>query len=167
MKKVEYIEIGKIVNTFGLRGEVKIKSYTDFERFAKNKRIYVLYQDKYNEEIIATSRLNKGIYYVSFKNYSDINQVEKYKGAVCYITELDQEKLPEGEYYFHQLIGLKVYNRKNVLRGTVKKVVEYPLSAYLEVIISDSKTKLIPFISHFIDSVDEEKIVINEIEGLL
>ncbi|MCL2522067.1 MAG: ribosome maturation factor RimM [Erysipelotrichales bacterium] len=167
MKRVEYIEIGKIVNTFGIRGEVKIKPFTDFDRFAKNKRIYVSYQDKYHEEIIATSRVQKGIYYVSFKNYDNINQVIKYKDALCYITELDQEKLPEGEYYFHQLVGLKIYNRKNILRGTVRKVLEYPLSAYLEVSISDNKTKLIPFISHFIDSVDEEKIIINEIEGLL
>ena len=82
---MEYLRIGVIVNTFGLKGEVKIKSFSDFddERYKKNNEVLVFYNNQYISLKVNTYRVNKGMNIVSFIDHNDINLVEKYKGDYC------------------------------------------------------------------------------------
>ena len=75
---MDYVLIGKIINTFGIRGELKVNSYTDFakERFKKGSTVYV--GEKHLPFTVKGYREHKGFLLVSFKDHEDINLVEKY-----------------------------------------------------------------------------------------
>lgn len=161
MKK---IRIGKIYNTRGLRGELKVKPLTDFveERFAKGNRIYI--EDE--EFIIHQLKPYKnGNILIALENMLDINLVEKYKNHNIYIDEDDREELAEGEYYISDLIGLTLYNQEGEEIGVVSEVMETGANSVLRV----NDTVLIPFVDAFIIEVnlEEKYIKMNIIEGMI
>lgn len=161
---MNYIEVGKIVNTHALKGEVKIKSYSNMDRFNKGNILYL--GESHIEVRIKTHRVKDNFDYVVFENYEDINLIEPYKNKLLYIKETDLEELEEDEYYIKDLIGLKVYNEDKVYIGTVKNVSEYPANFMLEVLKENGKIALIPFRKEFVLEV-KDVIIIHEIEGLV
>ena len=90
-----YICIGKIINTHGIKGEVKIESYSDFdeERYTKGKQVYICVDEKYLPVTVASYRKHKGFPLVSFVDLQNINFVEQYKGCEIYIDEADRKQL--------------------------------------------------------------------------
>lgn len=164
---MEFIKIGKIVNTFGIRGELKVDYYTDFidERFKKDTTVYVG-EDKL-PFIMLNHRIHKGFLIIKFKDNEDINLVEKYKNMYIYKSQDDIKPLKKGEYYFSDLKDLDCYVNDTLI-GKVLKVESGIKYNYLR-ILTDSKEKLVPYLPQFVDSVDLEnrKIVIKDIEGLL
>lgn len=164
---MEFIKIGKIVNTFGIKGELKVETYTDFAdiRFKKDSIVYV------GEDKIAFTMKNhknhKGFELIQFKDNEDINLVEKYKNMYIYKDSNDIHKLPKGEYYFSELKDLDCYVLEKLV-GKVKFVEEGIRSNYLRIIV-DGKEKLVPFLPQFIENVDldNKRIDIKNIEGLL
>lgn len=161
---MNYIEVGKIVNTHALKGEVKIKSYSNMDRFNKGNILYL--GESHIEVRIKTHRVKENFDYVVFENYEDINLIEPYKNKLLYIKETDLEELEEDEYYIKDLIGLKVYNEDKLYIGTVKNVSEYPANFMLEVLKENGKIALIPFRKEFVLEV-KDVIIIHEIEGLV
>lgn len=109
-----YICIGKIINTFGIKGELKIVS--DFEYkdrvFKKDFNIYI--GNLKNKEVINTYRVHKGYDLILFNDYSNINEVLKYKGEKIYINRLELE-LNNNEYLLQDLIGFDVYDNDKLL----------------------------------------------------
>ena len=108
-----YYNVGKIVNTQGLQGELRVLSVTDFadERF-KKKSVLALFDDKDNyimDVEIASHRKHKNFDIVKFKGLYHINDVEKYKGCSLKIAEENLTDLDDGEFYYHEIIGLDVY----------------------------------------------------------
>ena len=168
---MEYIKIGKIVNTFGLNGELKINSFTDFneQRFKKGNTIYILFQNEYIAMEVLKYRVHKNMLLVSFNNYLDINLVEKYKGCEIFFDKTAIEPLKKGEYYFFQLENLEVYSEENEYLGKVIKVEESVASNLLRIKKKDETEVLVPYISNFIKEVDlkNQKIIIHTIAGLI
>lgn len=167
-----YICIGQAVNTFGLKGELKIQSYSDFDdiRYQKGNTVYLFYENQYLPFQISSFRVHKGYSMISFCGYEDINQIEKYKNCPVFIQDTDQKDLPEGEYYVHQLIGLSVQDEQGQLIGKVTDVEETSGAQNNLRIRRDGKADcLIPNIPEFIKKVDLENqmITIHVIEGLL
>ena len=123
MRVMEYVVIGKIVNTFGIKGELKVYSYTDFvkERFKKGSKVYL--SEKYLPFEVNSCREHKGFLLVSFKDHEDINLVEKYKNMLIYKAKEDIKPLKKGEYYFSDLRDLEVYVEGEKI-GRVKIVEE-------------------------------------------
>jgi 16S rRNA processing protein RimM len=169
---MEYICIGKIVNTFGIKGELKIQSYSDFDaqRYKKGNTVYVHKDGKYLPFQIASFRTHKGFSLVAFAQNQDINLVEQYKECEVFIEKSSRAKLPEGEYYRSELEGLSVYTEDHELIGTVKAVEETNgANNYLRIVTADEKEVLVPYVKAFISSVDPEQkqIIIRRVEGLL
>lgn len=168
---MEYVLIGKIATTFGLKGEVKVDVYTDFgdERFKVGSLVYLEVKDQYVALEIKTKRYHANRLLISFKGLEDLGSVEPYKGLKLYKDKASIKPLREGEYYFSDLEGLDVFlNGKLVAK--VKRVEEGPGYNYLRVISKDQKEVLIPFIKDvFIESVDLQNKLINikYWEGLL
>ena len=83
---MEYIRLGKIINTHGIRGDLKIDLETDFfdERFAVGNTVYLLDDGEYRPFEVTSSRIHKGYGLVRFKGYEDINLVESYKNKELY-----------------------------------------------------------------------------------
>ncbi len=154
------LKIGKIVNTHGLKGEVRIISDFQYKEtvFKKNNHLFVN-----DEELIINSyRIHKNFDMVTFQGINDINEVLKYKGSNVYINKEDYE-FP-GVLY-DDLIGVPVYNDGNKI-GEVKEIY-HNVNQDLLVIKNDKKQYLVPYVTEFIKEATKEKIEINVIEGLI
>lgn len=167
----KYIRIGRMINTHGIKGEIKIRSYSDFDeqRYVKGNTVYM----KVNEEMmpltVKSYRVHKGFPLVSFEELKDINAVEKYRECELYITDDMREELDEG-YYYDELEGLDAYDREGNLLGTTIGIEETNgAQDNLRIETESGKTFLVPYIEEFIVEVDldENRIVIAMQEGLL
>lgn len=167
---MEFIKIGVVVNTHGLKGEVKIKPMTDFpeQRFQKKAIIYVSYQNEMIEVCIKSVRAHKGMLLVVFEGYEDINLVEQWKTSIVYISKDQVHTLEDDEAYFFELKGCKVDDETGEELGVVVEVLDTPAHAILRV-EKDDNSFLVPYVKAFIKSYNKEKheIVIHKMEGLL
>lgn len=156
--------VGKIVGTHGIKGELKVKSDTSFDRFKKGNKLYI---DKTIEITIDSHRQHKGMELITINNLKNINDVLCYVGKEIYVPH-DRDELEEGEFYYEDLIGLVCFDSKNNEIGEVIDIQEVPQGIILE-IKGKEKTILIPYVDEFIEDInlEENKILINEIEGLL
>ncbi|MBQ9327742.1 MAG: ribosome maturation factor RimM [Solobacterium sp.] len=167
-----YIEIGRAVNTHGLKGELKIESWSDFDeiRYQTGNTITLTNEEEYHSFTVRSYRPHKGYALVAFEELPDINAVEPYKGWIVCIDEKDRPDLPEGEYYFDQLIGLMVEDEDGRHIGQVIAVEETNgAQDNLRVERPGNSDALIPNIPEFVKHVDLEVkvITIHVIEGLL
>ena len=160
------IKVGEIINTRGLKGEVKLNILTDdFEhRFSKGR---VLYIDRKIPVTVKSFGMHKGFGYCLFKEISDINDAEKWKTHSLWIKKEDLPKLEEGTYYYHELMGCTCFNENHEECGTVTDILETGAHIVLRV-TQDDASFLLPFVPAFIQSVDiDQKIIVfKEMEGL-
>lgn len=166
------ITIGKILKPFGVRGEVKIYSYSDFseERFATGKKLVVQNEtnDKKELTILSSRCLQSPCWAIHFQEIHNIDEAEKLRDFFLLINEKDIPPLKEGEYYSRELLHCSVYQNNQKI-GIVQEINEGVSCNYLRVLIENNKTKLIPFLPAFILSVDKEgkRIDIVDLEGLI
>jgi 16S rRNA processing protein RimM len=161
----EMFNIGKIVNTQGLKGEVRIYTYTDYkEQFEEFETVYV--GEDNIEMQIEKLRFKGDLAIVKFKGFDHINEVEKLKNLMVYI---DRDE--EDEMFFHSdMIGFKVVCEINGELGTLKDVIINPRQ---DVYVIESKRFakdiLVPAVDEFILEIDEEKelITVKLIEGMI
>lgn len=160
---MDYIYIGDLVNTHGIRGEVRIIS--DFELktqvFKKGVKLYI---GRNKEEVIIKSyRFHKIFDMVTFLDIEDINDVLGYKGERVYV---DRSMLKIKTYLKQDLIGMEACTTDRVI-GKVKQIMNSKAHDIL-VISGETKNHLVPYNKAFIANVDvvAKKILINEIEGL-
>lgn len=158
------IKIGKIVNTHGIKGELRILSKFPYKDkvFINNMKIYI---DKKDIEIINTYRRHKNFDMITLKGYNNINEVLKYKGKYVYIDSSDI-KLDNNKYLDEELIGLIVIY-ENVEKGIIKDIERYDKTVLFN-IKSNNKNYLIPYNDNLIDKIDinNKKIYIKDIKGL-
>ena len=161
---MEYINIGKIVTTHGIKGEVKLISNFKYkkEAFKIGNKIYIG-QNK-EEKIIQSYRVHKNYDMLTFKNYNNINDVLKYKNSNVYI---DKSTLKINGYLNTDYIGLNVYIN-NELIGKIINIIEIPNNELFEV-ENNKKVFYIPNNNELIENIDikNKKIVIKYIEGLI
>lgn len=161
----ETIYIGKIVNTHGIKGELRILS-----NFDKKEKVFVpstkiLIGKEKTDETINTYRHHKEFEMITLKGYSNINEVLKYKGQSVYIYREDLN-LKENEYLLEDLIGLDVYENAEKI-GKGKEIVYNNANVLLYV--EASKSFYIPINEAFIKKVDliNKKIEVENAKGLI
>lgn len=166
---MEKVVIGTIINTRGLKGELKIMSSTSFpeERFKVGNKVTLLNPNNKMEEevIIARHFVFKNFDFLVFKGKEDINLVEKYK---TWQILADKKELGEEDFYYSDLKGMEVYFNDELL-GKVREVFDLNNKSMLRIKKTDNKDLLVIFMEQFIDNVDLEnkKIILKNIEGLL
>lgn len=168
----EYLNVGKIVNTHGIRGEVRVISQTDFpeERYRSGAQL-VLFRD--NKEpvtlTIKTHRKHKNFDLVSFEGYPNINDVEVFRDGILKVSKDDLIDLDEGEFYYHQIIGLTVVDETGKELGKIKEILSPGANDVWVVQRPKQKDALIPYIESVVKEIDIESGVVHvEIpEGLL
>lgn len=163
---MKYIRVGKIVNTHGIKGELRILSDFKYkEKVFKNGFLIYIGQEKQVEKI-NTYRYHKIFDMITLENYSNINEVLKYKGSYVFINK-DDLILNENEFLNEDLIGfdVKYFDIKNLKVVGIEK---YPSSDMLK-IDYNNKIKLIPINDGIIEEIDFDKklIVIKDIKGLI
>src|SRR5699024_10408631 len=105
----QLFQVGKIVNTHGISGEVRIHRMTDFpERFNVGNTLYLKQNNQLLPLTIAGHRQHKQFDLLLFEGYDDIKDVEAFKGKYLHITEDQLTELDEGEYYYFEIICCSV-----------------------------------------------------------
>lgn len=161
---MNYVYIGDLVNTHGIKGEVRILS--DFELkdqvFKKDFKLYI--GRNYEEETIRTYRKHKTFDMVTLVEIDDINDVLGYKGDRVYVNRDD---LKIKDYISQDLIGLNTYIDDKLI-GPVKQVMKSKAHDII-VITGKNKNHMVPRVKEFIKEVNlkEKILVINNIEGLI
>jgi len=166
---MKLITIGKIVNTHGLNGSLKVKSFTDFkeQRYKKGTTLYISFKHEYIPVTVFSQQEIKNLDLIKFEEFDNINQVEQFKGCDLVIDKKFIHELEEDNFYFDQIIGMNVYQKDNLI-GKCTDIRDYPQGEILVVNV-DGKNRLIPFRKEFIEEVNvkENKLSIIVWEGLL
>lgn len=161
---MNYICIGDVVNTHGLKGEIRIISDFEYKKkvFKKGFKLYI--GRSYDELVINTYRTHKEYDMVTFEGLTSIEDVIIYKGDKVYINRDD---LKIKGYFNEDLIGLDVYTEsKNI--GKVEYIMKN--KAHNILVINNGRTKnMIPNVKEFVKKVDLEnkRIEVKSIEGLI
>ena len=154
---VDYLNVGKIVNTQGIKGEVRVISQTDFpeERYKKGA-VLTLFQDKKApvQLTVKSHRKHKNFDILSFEGHPSINDVEKYRDGILKVEKTDLVDLSDGEFYYHQIIGLKVVDENGTELGKIKEILSPGANDVWVVQRVKKKDLLLPYIESVVKKVD-------------
>lgn len=168
---MDWLNVGKIANTHGLKGELKLLAATDFpeERFKIGETLYLDVDGKKMPLEVTTYRPHKQFHLVTFKGLDNINLVEKYKGMSLYVHAGNVHELPEHEFYYHEIIGCEAVVDGEVI-GVVEDIFETNGANDVWVIKRPGKTDaLIPYIESVVQDIDVEakRVIITPIPGMI
>ncbi|WP_027414573.1 ribosome maturation factor RimM [Aneurinibacillus terranovensis] len=168
-----FYTVGKLVNTQGIRGEVRVISETDFpEKRYSAGQVLFLFHPELKEPLPLTvtgARQHKNFYILSFEGYTNIGEVEKFKGGVLKVAEENREPLPEGEFYFQDIIGCEVLTEEGQRLGIVTDILQPGANDVWVVKPNSGKDILIPYIEDVVKGIDvaNKKVTIHVLPGLL
>lgn len=160
--KKQYLEIGKIVNTHGIKGDVKIQVWADDAEFLLEfDEVYI---DGKPVEIIS-SRVHKNCVIAKLDGIDDVNAAMRMKNKMLFINRDDVE-LDEGEFFIQDIIGATVITDEGAELGKLHEVLDLPKSTIY--VVRGEREILIPAVPEFILDTDVEnmKITVHMIEGL-
>ncbi|MBZ2151243.1 ribosome maturation factor RimM [Streptococcus cristatus] len=154
---MNYFNVGKIVNTQGLQGEMRVLSVTDFaeERFKKGNKLALFdKKDQFVMDVeIASHRKAKNFDIIKFKGMYHINDIEKFRDFSLKVAEEDLSDLEDGEFYYHEIIGLEVYEN-DVLLGTIKEILQPGANDVWVVKRKGKRDLLLPYIPPVVLEID-------------
>ncbi|AKC65963.1 ribosome maturation factor RimM [Bacillus altitudinis] len=171
--ELEWLNVGKIVNTHGVRGEVRVVSKTDFpeERYKKGSVLYIFKQNQKEplKVTVASHRQHKQFDLLTFEEVGSLNEAEQLKESILKVEKEHLGSLDEGEFYFHEIIGCEVYDEKDKLIGQIKEVLTPGANDVWVVGRKGKKDALIPYIPSVVKTVDisSKKVHIEVMEGLI
>jgi len=167
---IEYLEVGKIVNTHGVKGEVKIIPLTDDpKRFLKLKWVFIdknSVLEKYN---IETVKFFKDMVIIKFKEINNMYEAEALKGLYMKVDRENAVKLPKDSYFICDIIGCEVFEDDGSRLGVIKDVLKTG-SNDVYVVARDNNTEVyLPALKSVVKnvSISDRKIVVSVPEGLL
>ena len=170
----KWFNVGKIVNTHGIKGEVRVISKTDFaeKRYKPGNHLFLFLDGSQEplELIVKAHRVHKNFDLLTFEGYENVNEVEKLKNAIIKVPENQLGELDEGEFYFHEIVGCLVFTVHGEEIGRVTEILT-PGANDVWVIKpkNGGRDILIPYIEQIVKKVDvkEKIILIQPMEGLL
>lgn len=159
---MELIEIGQIVGTHGIKGEVKLSPWTD--DLYDLLDLDVFYFEDGTPLFVELSRVHKNALIIKFREVADMNAAEAQRGKILFTEKVP---LPEGRYYIKDLIGLSAVTDGRVF-GRLTDVFNTGANDVYEIKTAEGKTLYLPVIDGVIDGVDLEKqeIYVTIPEGL-
>lgn len=166
----KYLEMGQIVNTFGIKGQVKVKPFTDdVTKFGKLKEIYLEKKNELKLFQIEAVNYHKNVVILKLKGIETMEDAEKLRNSYLKINRDDVEPLPEGTYYIVDLIGLDVYTDENKMLGKVDYIYNAGSNDIYVVKNELGKEVLLPGTDEVLKQIDLEnkKIIVHIIKGLI
>ena len=158
----EYVEAGRIVNTHGVNGEVKIEVWLDSPAFFKTfKRLFI----NGAEKKILSARVHKNFVIARLDGVEDLNAAMALKGKTVEILRADAH-LKEGEFFVQDILGFRVVDERGTEIGRLVDAEETPASMIY--VVKGEKEHLIPAVREFILGIDarREEIRVHLIEGM-
>ena len=164
------LEVGQIVNTFGIKGMVKVMPFTDdIKRFDKLDKVYIKKNKSKKEYKIEEVKYHKNMVLIKFEGIDKIEQAEELRNSYLTVSRDSVEELEEGRYYIVDLLGLDVYTDEQVLLGTLDDIFNTGSNDIYVVKNKEGKQILLPAIEDVIKQVDLEnkKIIVHLLPGLV
>ena len=166
--KLTHFKVGKIVNTQGLKGEVRVYPFTDdINRFDELDVFYLDkdFNTKWNVERV---RYKGNLVIMKIKDIDSIEKAERLRDKFIYVSREDGRELEEEEYFIADMIGLDVFTVDGEKVGVLKEVLQYAAND-VYVVKGEEKEYLIPAITKFVPTIDinERKMIIDPIKGML
>lgn len=163
MEKKEFIEAGRIVNTHGVIGEVKIEVWLDSPQFFKSFK--TLYLKNGQALKVLSAKTHKGFVIAKLEGVDDINAAMVLKGKDISIRRSDAA-LPRGAFFLQDIIGATVVEENGREVGKLVEIMERPASNIY--VVKGEEEHLIPAVPEFIMSTDAEAgiITVRLIEGM-
>lgn len=162
MEKKQFIEAGRIVNTHGVAGDVKIEVWLDSPEFMKRfKRLFVDGEEKK----VLSSKVHKDFLLTRLEGVEDVNAAMSLKGKTVHVARADA-RLPKGAFFLQDIIGAQVVDENGREVGKLTDVMETPASRIY--VVKGETEHLIPAVPEFIMSTDTGAgiITVHMIEGL-
>lgn len=162
--------VGKIVGCFGIKGYVKVQSFTrSSERFHNIRKVMIgTSAEESTERMIEAAKPGRSHILVKFQGMNDRSSAENVIGSIIFVDESEVQPLHEGSYFIHEIIGCSVYSPDETPLGVVEDVYRTPAQD-LWVIRYHGTLHMIPAVKEFVKNVDvqNKKIIIEMIEGLI
>lgn len=166
---IKYFKVGQIVNTQGLKGDMRIYPLTDYkERFEELDWVYI--GDDLNTKYeIEKVRYKNNLAIIKIKGIDDVNQVERLKNKYLTIPRENARQLEEGEHFIADLIGLEVYTVDEKYVGIVEDIIQTGANDVYLIKGEDNREILIPAVKQFVPKINvpDKKIIIDPIEGMI
>ncbi|MEH7110470.1 ribosome maturation factor RimM [Bacillus sp. JJ1764] len=169
----KWFNVGKIVNTHGVKGEVRVVSKTDFpeERYKPGNTLFLFLPTSETpvELTVKSHRTHKNFNLLVFEGYENINLVEAFRDGILKVPESQLVELEENEFYFHEIIGCLVATTSGEELGKVTEILTPGANDVWVIKGKNGKEILIPYIDEVVKKVDvrEKVILIEPMEGLL
>ncbi|NLJ97128.1 MAG: ribosome maturation factor RimM [Clostridiales bacterium] len=166
----DYLKVGVITTTHGIKGEVKVFPTTDdVKRFEDLKEVLLDTGKEYIPLEIERVRYFKNLVILKFKKIDNINDIEKYKGKDLLVTRENAVELKENEYFIYDLIDSKVFTEDGKELGILTEVLTTAANDVFVVKTEDKKEILLPFIEECILDVDisNKTIIVHLMDGLV
>lgn len=167
-EKLNVFRIGQIVNTQGLKGEVRVYPYTDDLYRFDDLEVFYLDKGLQTRYEVERVRYKGNMVIMKIKDINSIEMAERLKTKNMYISRDDARDLEEDEFFVADLIGLEVFTVDGQKIGVVKDVLQHAIND-VYVIGAGEKEYLIPSVEKFVPTIDldENKMIIDPIKGML
>ena len=166
----KYLEIGQIVNTFGIKGMVKVKPFTDdIKRFDKLKKVYIENKNGRKEYEIEELKYHKEMVLIKFKGIENPEDANLLRESYLTVNRDDEDPLEEGTYYIVDMIGLEVETEEGEKLGNLVDIFNTGSNDIYVVKNELGKQILLPAIKDVIKKIDMEKrkMTVHLIPGLM
>ena len=166
----DYLEIGQIVNTFGIKGMVKVKPFTDdIRRFDDLEKVYIENNKSRKEYEIEEVKYHKEMVLIKFKGVETVEVAELLRNYYLKVKREDEPELEDGTFYIVDLLGLEVYSDEGKLLGKLEDI--YNTGSNDIYVVKDElgKQLLLPAISDVIKDINikDKKIIVHILNGLI
>lgn len=166
----KYLEIGQIVNTFGIKGMVKVKPFTDnIERFNNLEKIYIKNKSGQTEYKIQEIKYHKNMVLIKFEGIENPEQANLLRNSYLIVDRETEEPLEPGRYYIVDMIGLDVFTDDNEYLGKLEDIYNTGSNDIYVVKNELGKQVLLPAIEDVIKNIDmdNKKVIVHLIPGLV
>ena len=164
------LEIGQIVNTFGIKGFVKVNPFVDdISRYNDLKKVYVKRNKELKEMQVEEVKYHKNMVLVKFKGVDRVEDAELLRNSYLEVDRENAIELQEGEYFIADLLGSNVFTEEGEPLGKLEDIFNTGSNDIYVVKTEDGKQILLPAISEVIKEInlEESKIVVHLLEGLI
>ncbi len=155
-KSSNKIEIAKLLKPHGIRGEIKVRLFSDnYDAFCDRGFAYIRQNGSYKQIAYTVVRITSPFVYILIEGVGSRNDAETYSAELLYIDRADFEEPDEGEYYVCDLVGLRVVDENGAVLGTLKEVLQHGAADVY--VVDGPRGFMFPALRHVIRGVDLEK----------
>lgn len=168
-EKLTHFKVGQIVNTQGLKGEVRVYPLTDdIDRFDELETFY-LGKDLETKWVVEKVRYKGNMVIMKIKGIDTVEEAQKLREKFMYVSREESRELEEGEYFIADMIGMDVVTVDGEHVGTLKEVLQYAANDVYVIKGKEDQEYLIPAVMKFVPTIDmkDRKMIIDPIKGML